>query len=214
MKNTKPGRKKEDDRDVSISKALSYLLRHGALKEGLPIQADGFINLNSILSHSEMRRRDVQMSDIQRVVQNNNKNRFTLLREGDAWKIKANQGHSLKEVSELSLTKLGAAEITFDVVHGTYYRYWDSIKRDGLRKMNRNHIHFACTAVFKDAVSGFRKDAELLIFIDVLAALRDGIEFYRSENDVILSEGTNGVMAPKYFAKVVDRKRGTTLNVF
>lgn len=161
-----------------------------------------------------MHRRFVQVSDIKRVVQNNNKNRFTLVCEADVWKIKANQGHSLKEVSELSLTKLTQNEILFDVVHGTYYRYWESIKRHGLKRMNRNHIHFACTAVFKDAVSGFRKDAEILIFIDVPAAMRDGIEFYRSENDVILSEGTNGVFDLKYFAKVVDRKRDTILNVF
>lgn len=211
MASQKSTKKIVENRDVGISKALSYLLRHA---EDLPIEPDGFINLNSILSHPEMRRRTVQFSDIERVVQNNNKKRFTLVCFENVWTIKANQGHSLKEVTKLSLTKLTLEEINFDVVHGTYYRFWKSIKNGGLKIMNRNHIHFACTSVFKDNVSGFRKDAEILIFVDVPTALKDGIEFYRSENNVILSDGVNGVLEPKYFLKVIDRKRGSTLDVY
>lgn len=214
MASNKTTKKIANDRDVGISKTLSYLLRHAAVKEGLPIEPDGFINLCSILSYPEMKRKSVQLSDIKRVVLTNNKMRFTLVCLENVWKIKANQGHSLKEVTELSLTQLTIDKINFEVVHGTYYIYWMSIKRDGLKRMTRNHIHFACTAIFKENVSGFRKDAEVLIFINVHAALKDGIEFYRSENNVILSEGLNGVLETKYFSKVVDRKRGTTLDVF
>jgi RNA:NAD 2'-phosphotransferase (TPT1/KptA family) len=29
------------------------------------------------------------------------------------------------------------------VVHGTYLNCWESIKKSGLNKMKRNHIHFA-----------------------------------------------------------------------
>ncbi|XP_063701485.1 tRNA 2'-phosphotransferase 1 [Culicoides brevitarsis] len=199
--------RKIESRDTSISKALSFLLRHGALKAGLPMQSDGFVDVNSILGHPEMQRRGVQLVDLQRIVKNDQKKRFTM--EGN--RIRANQGHSMKEVSDLELTKLD--KIDFDVVHGTYFRYWEAIRSEGLKKMQRNFIHFASTAVFKDAVSGFRSDSEILIFVDTTKAMQDGIEFYRSANGVVLTEGKNGILEPKYFLKVVDRKRGNTLNV-
>jgi RNA:NAD 2'-phosphotransferase (TPT1/KptA family) len=39
---------------VRVSKHLSYLLRHGAEKEGLPMRADGFVRVEDIVrsSHS------------------------------------------------------------------------------------------------------------------------------------------------------------------
>ena len=39
-----------DPPDIRISKTLSYILRHGAEKEGLPIRSDGFINLKDVVS--------------------------------------------------------------------------------------------------------------------------------------------------------------------
>ena len=41
-------------------------------------------------------------------------------------------------------------------------------------------------------------------------AMADGIDFYMSDNKVVLSEGigTEGLISHKYFKKVVDRKTG------
>jgi len=36
--------------DVVISKALSFILRHGAIKEGLPIRPDGYANVKDLAS--------------------------------------------------------------------------------------------------------------------------------------------------------------------
>jgi RNA:NAD 2'-phosphotransferase (TPT1/KptA family) len=35
---------------IRISKTLSYLLRHGAEKEGLEIRSDGFMNINTLVN--------------------------------------------------------------------------------------------------------------------------------------------------------------------
>lgn len=44
-----------------------------------------------------------------------------------------------------------------------------------------------------------------------LAALLDGIEFVESANGVVLSSGVDGVIHPKYFARVIDAKTQQSL---
>lgn len=38
-----------DDRKTRISKTLSYVLRHGAEQEGIPIRPDGFVLVNDLV---------------------------------------------------------------------------------------------------------------------------------------------------------------------
>ena len=38
-----------DSPDVAASKTLSYILRHGAEKEGLHIRSDGYIKLDDVV---------------------------------------------------------------------------------------------------------------------------------------------------------------------
>jgi 2'-phosphotransferase len=38
-----------DSPDVKASKALAYILRHGAEKEGLDMRSDGYIKLNDVV---------------------------------------------------------------------------------------------------------------------------------------------------------------------
>lgn len=77
---------------------------------------------------------------------------------------------------------------------------WNSIKKMGLSKMRRQHIHFAIGEPgAQEVISGMRKSCEIMIFIDLKSALDDGIKFYLSENKVVLSSGINGIIPPKYF---------------
>ena len=39
-----------DELDVRISKTLSYLLRHGAVKDGLDMRADGYVRVTDLVS--------------------------------------------------------------------------------------------------------------------------------------------------------------------
>lgn len=205
------------NKDIEISKLLSYILRHGALKEKLHIDAEGYIDVEIILRHKSFVTKRCSFSDIQRIVSNNNKNRFLLkCVNQNQWKIKANQGHSLVNVNKLDLKEISPGDYEI-IVHGSFYRFLDKIKSEGLKCMNRNHIHFT----FKDKidfstskeekVSGFRENSQILIYIDFKRAISDGIIFYKSENNVILSSGLNGCISSKYFQKIVDRKTGNLI---
>src|SRR5258708_5127073 len=41
---------RHDDPDVELSKVISYILRHGAKKEGLAIRSDGYVRLDDLVS--------------------------------------------------------------------------------------------------------------------------------------------------------------------
>ncbi|KAH1119256.1 hypothetical protein GLYMA_17G200100v4 [Glycine max] len=46
-----------------------------------------------------------------------------------------------------------------------------------------------------------RQDVNVLIFLDVRKTLK-GMKLYISDNKVILTEGFDGVVPPKYFEKI------------
>ncbi|KAJ3076749.1 tRNA 2'-phosphotransferase 1 [Podochytrium sp. JEL0797] len=188
-----------DSPQVQFSKSLSYILRHGAAKEGVPMRPDGYVSLTDLTKHKKFRTR--KLADFQQAVAESEKQRFLMKEEEGEWWIKANQGHSLKVQVELEEIK-DPSEIPI-VIHGTYLRFWESIGTEGLKPMNRNHIHFAAGKPGDSGViSGMRTTCQIMIYINVPLAMADGIKFHRSPNNVILSEGIEGVIAPKYFERV------------
>jgi len=125
------------------------------------------------------------------------------------WKIRASQGHSIKSVETEALLQPISAEEVKDypvVVHGTFVKSWKSIKKSGLSKMKRNHIHLAASDDLTVVKSGFRSSCEVLIYIDMAKAMEDGILFYMSSNGVILTEGIDGILSTKYFSQVLEAK--------
>ncbi|XP_016853188.1 tRNA 2'-phosphotransferase 1 isoform X2 [Anolis carolinensis] len=193
------------DPDVRLSKALSYTLRHGADKLGLAMGADGFVDVAEILRLPQFKAWSLE--DVQRVVETNEKQRFALRpHPSDAHlQIRANQGHSL-QVSELELVPLlNPSDFPEIVAHGTYLHHWPAIRKDGLSRMGRSHIHLAPGLPGDAAVlSGMRNNCEVAIVIDIAKALADGIPFFRSANGVILTPGdAQGLLLPCYFREAL-----------
>lgn len=92
------------------------------------------------------------------------------------------------------------------MIHGTYFGKWATIKREGLSRMSRTHIHFAKGLPSdKSVISGIRSNCQVFIYVDLKAALKAGIPFFLSSNGVVLSPGNEqGVIVPLYFSKVCD----------
>lgn len=51
MEKDKRKYQKNEGQDVKLSKALSYLLRHGAIEEGLKINAAGYVKLDDVIKY-------------------------------------------------------------------------------------------------------------------------------------------------------------------
>lgn len=164
---------------------------------------DGYILVDDILQRKDFKKVDEKL--IKEIVSSNDKQRFALKTENGKLYIKANQGHTMKNV-EVELEELKEAPKV--VIHGTYSEFLEAIQKEGLCKMSRQHIHMATGLPGKDGViSGMRKTCDIIIYVDCDAAMKDGIKFYKSSNGVILSPGIGekGIIPPKYIAKVEKR---------
>ncbi|XP_037531726.1 tRNA 2'-phosphotransferase 1 [Nematolebias whitei] len=204
----------EQDRDVRLSKSMSYVLRHGASQMGFQMGTDGFLFVEDLLAHPQFRSHTLE--DIERVVATNDKQRFKLRShpEDGRLQIRANQGHSVQvEDLELKPVLADSPDCPAEAVHGSYLRNWSAIKQQGLKRMNRTHIHLALGLPGEDGViSGMRRNCDLAVFIDVPKALAEGIEFFWSENGVLLTSGdSEGRLLPKYFIRALRLKPSRSL---
>lgn len=132
--------------------------------------------------------------------------------------IRAVQGHSIKVDDSQLLKPIDATNLPSLCVHGTYYSALTLIlESGGLSKMGRTHIHCAVglpkASIHPETgeeippvLSGMRFNAEVLLFIDVAKGVQDGVKFWRSDNDVILTSGVdgNGVLPMEYVIRVED----------
>jgi 2'-phosphotransferase len=240
------GRSREPpSRSVQISKKLSWLLRHGAESENLNLGPGGYANLADVLTNRKLKGLQISFEEVRQVVEENEKQRFSLVpvatpgegeEEGKGkqqsipstdpkdWKIRANQGHSLKIDDEGLLQPISADDVPETAVHGTSHSAWMQIvETGGLKTMGRNHVHFASglpagfsslsssstgsgAEVEAPMISGMRSTSTILIYLDVKKAMEAGLKFSRSENGVILTEGDeNGLVPLAFFRKVEDR---------
>lgn len=201
--------RRDDTPEVRLSKTLSYALRHGAEELKLNMRPSGYVELNELLALPLFR--SFTREQVDEVVRTNSKKRFTMTTDptGLVTFIRANQGHSLQIVNdEELLTPMEDPNEIDRCIHGTYLKFWPSILEQGLSRMTRNHIHFTpLETVAGEVVSGMRVTCDLLLYIDFVKALADGIKFYRSSNGVVLSpgQGDTGAISAVYFLRAVKR---------
>ncbi|XP_062099206.1 uncharacterized protein LOC133805117 [Humulus lupulus] len=197
------------DKIEALGRLMTRILRHTASELNLSMRSDGFVKVNDILqlnmktfAHISLRSHTVD--DVREAVRNDNKQRFSLLEENGELFIRANQGHTLPIVeTERLLQPIVSAEEIPECVHGTYRKHLDSILQSGLKRIKRIHIHFARgLSTDCEVISGFRRNVEVLIYLDVKKALEEGMKLYISDNKVILTEGIDGVIPVKYFEKI------------
>jgi RNA:NAD 2'-phosphotransferase (TPT1/KptA family) len=221
--------KKEEEKEVAVldqsekqikrkrdncSRWLASQLRHNGTKSGLKFRKDGYTPVADLTKVCK-KYHNLDIDFLQEICRECKKQRFSMIQgDGGEWLIRANQGHSgavAKQIDpEQIFTEIfDAAEIPI-CVHGTFLDVIDTIKEKGLNKMKRHMIHCAIGVPEDDAViSGMRITSEVSIFVDTAKALSDGMRFFRSLNNVIMTEGFDGVVPPKYFKEIEIRLRSS-----
>ena len=169
-----------------LSKFLSLVLRHQPEAIGLPLDKNGWAEINTLLSQLEKYGKKASLETLKEIVATNDKQRFTF--NEDFTKIRANQGHSIS--IDLDLSSSTPPDLLF---HGTAKKSKASIQEKGLLKGNRQHVHLS--ADFQTAIKvGQRHGEPIVLEIDTKQMVADGIVFYVSDNGVWLTDYVH----PKY----------------
>ena len=124
------------------------------------------------------------------------KQRFALSTDEihDGTRIRANQGHSVPV--DLSLDSVAPPDLLY---HGTVARFLPSIRREGLRRGQRHHVHLSADRKTASRV-GSRRGSPVVLTVEAGQMHADGHPFYRSANGVWLTEQ----VPPKYIDEKVE----------
>jgi len=185
---------------TSASKFLSLVLRHEPAAAHVTLDSAGWVEVEALLAGYAMAGKAISRSDLEHVVLTNAKKRFEFSQDG--LRIRASQGHSVEV--ELEYTAQTPPERLY---HGTATRFLDSIRDQGLLKMQRHHVHLSAeTKVTLEVGARHGKPVLLTILAGEMHAA--GHVFFRSTNGVWLVDHVppNFLQFPNQAVKKMDGK--------
>lgn len=165
---------------VQRSKFLSYVLRHAPDAVGIELSEAGWIDVDTLLEAAAKHGQSMSRTDLDEVVSTNSKQRFEF--SADGRQIRARQGHSI----EVDL-QLAACEPPAVLYHGTATRFLDSIRRQGLVKGSRHHVHLSPDVETATEV-GRRHGKQVVLVVNAAGLHAAGAEFFCTENNVWLTD--------------------------
>jgi len=160
----------------NTGRKLTYLLRHSPKEFGIELNKAGWGNVEKILLTLDLRYNELQL-----IVMNDNKNRFSF--SPDGLSIRANQGHSIPV--DLGLVAVKPPEYLY---HGTVQKFMNLIKKEGLRKMSRHHVHLSSDLETASQVASRRQTDSVILVVESLRMAEEGYEFFLSDNGVWLTD--------------------------
>jgi putative RNA 2'-phosphotransferase len=163
---------------ISTSKFLSLVLRHQPETIGITLDAEGWVAIADLLTACAAHGKPITRELLEEVVATNDKRRFSI--SPDGVRIRANQGHSVEV--DLGLTPREPPDLLF---HGTVAKFLDAIRRIGLIKGNRHHVHMSADEQTAGKV-GQRRGKPVILTIEAARMSRAGHAFFQSDNGVWL----------------------------
>lgn len=164
---------------IAASKFMSLVLRHRPETIGLRLDAEGWAGIEDLIALSQ-KHHPLTRALIDEAVATNNKQRFAISEDG--LRIRARQGHSI--AVELGLTSVAPPARLY---HGTAARSVDAIRREGVCKRQRQHVHLSADAATATNV-GARHGTPVVLTVRADEMAAAGHAFFLSENGVWLTD--------------------------
>lgn len=168
------------EQTTRTSKFLSLVLRHQPQTAHITLDTAGWVSVEDLLAGCAKARRNITRAELDHVVSTNAKKRFEFSADGTL--IRASQGHSVEV--DLNYESKEPPPILY---HGTATRFLESIRVQGLLKMQRHHVHLAVDTKMTMEV-GSRHGKPVLLIIQAAEMLQAGHTFYLSTNGIWLVE--------------------------
>lgn len=165
----------------SLSKVVSYALRHAPWEYELEMDEEGWVPVNQLLDalHMEEKWKETSEDALYKMIEQSDKKRHEV-RNG---KIRAYYGHSIP----MKITK--AISMPPNVLyHGTARRFLQSIQERGLLPQNRQYVHLSQDIETAENVGRRHDDKPCILVIDAKSAWQDGIQFYLGNVNVWLAD--------------------------
>ena len=148
--------------DVKLGKFISLILRHKPETINIKLDENGWADTKELIEKISKSGREIDFETLERIV---------------------NQGHSIEVNLELK-------EVVPPVVlyHGTAFKNVESIKKEGIKKMERQHVHLSADLETAKNVATRHSSKYVILEIDTEAMLKENYKFYLSENKVWLTD--------------------------
>ena len=168
-----------EKQERETSKFLSLILRHKPETVGISLDEHGWANVQELLNGMN-KTTTIDMEMLEKIVAEDEKKRYSF--NSDKMMIRANQGHSIQV--DVELKKENPPDILW---HGTGQKYVDSIDKDGLIAKSRLYVHLSTDYDMAKKV-GSRHGKPVVYLVDAGRMVKDGFEFFLSENGVWLTK--------------------------
>lgn len=166
-----------------VSRLLSKALRHDPGCIGIQLDKEGWTSVKELLKAIQMENPGFTLYDLKEIVAENDKQRFSFDDNINCTKIRANQGHSIKKI-EITYKEQQPPEFLY---HGTATKFYDSIKKTGITKQNRNYVHLSDNIKTAESV-GKRHGKCLILKVDSMLMFLHGYKWFKSDNGVWLTD--------------------------
>jgi putative RNA 2'-phosphotransferase len=165
---------------VRVSKFLSLVLRHDPRRIGIRLDDAGWTGVSELLAACAAHGVSITRAELTALVAASDKQRFALSADGQ--RIRANQGHSVDV--DLQLVAVAPPATLY---HGTVASAISSIRKGGLVRGERHHVHLSADVETASRV-GARRGKPVILTVRAADMAAAGHVFYRSANGVWLVE--------------------------
>jgi 2'-phosphotransferase len=182
-----------EQKKKKVSVEMSKLLRH-ELSSFKYVKDDGYVLLIELINRIKIKENKENILEIVNyIVRTCTKQRFQI--DDDKIHIRAVQAYSFDKIDHEKLATL-IKEPLYNVIHMTFSNNIKEIKKNGISKMNRSHIHFAQESHL------LRSGCDIKIIVNMDSAMKDGILFFIANNGVIISPGNKDGFIPFKHLKI------------
>lgn len=161
---------------VALSKIVSFALRHKPEEYGLVLDQNGWADIDDLLFSIHKKHPQyalISHKDLASMISSDTKKRHEL----NERKIRALYGHTIKNI-----IKKNSTEPPCVLYHGTSSKNVDLIKKEGLKKMERQYVHLSSDPIQAVRVAARKTKTPVLLTIRAKDAFLRGVEFCTEGN--------------------------------
>ena len=165
-----------------LSRVISHALRHKPEAYNLDLDEEGWVSIESLLAALRPLKKEwneLSLEDLEIMIAQSEKKRHQIINQ----KIRAAYGHSTS--GKINLIPVSPPEILY---HGTAPESSSIILHEGLKPMARQYVHLGLNKHDAEKVGKRKSTNPVILVVQALQAFKDGINFYRGEEKVWLSE--------------------------